>query len=74
MVAEVNLYWIIYTHCSKVPVDLPKTQDALHEWKQQWKFLFGMKFFFHFSSYPADNLEINHDLNSFRWVSTLLNF
>lgn len=42
MVAEVNLYWIIYTYCSKMPVDLPKSQEALHEWKQEWKFLFGM--------------------------------
>ena len=41
MVAEVNLYWIIYTHCSKVSVDLPKTQETLHKWKQEWKFLFG---------------------------------
>jgi hypothetical protein len=42
MVAEVNLYWIIYTHCSNMVVDLPKTQATLHEWKQEWKFLFGM--------------------------------
>ena len=41
MVAEVNLYWIIYESCSKVPVDLPSTQAALHEWRQEWKFLFG---------------------------------
>ena len=41
MVAEVNLYWIIYESCSAVQVDLPKTQAALHEWRQEWKFLFG---------------------------------
>lgn len=40
MVAEVNLYWIIYESCLKVPVDLPSTQAALHEWRQEWKFLF----------------------------------
>ena len=43
MVAEVNLYWIIYQSCSNLPVDLPKTQAALHEWKQEWRFLFGTK-------------------------------
>ena len=41
MVAEVMLYWIIYESCSSVQVDLPKTQAALHEWRQEWKFLFG---------------------------------
>jgi hypothetical protein len=41
MVAEINLYWIIYESCSAVPVDLPKTQAALHAWKQEWKFIFG---------------------------------
>lgn len=41
MIAEVSLYWIIYIHCSNMPVDLPKTQESLHEWKQEWKFLFG---------------------------------
>jgi hypothetical protein len=41
MVAEVNLYWIIYESCSSAQVDLPKTQASLHEWRQEWKFLFG---------------------------------
>jgi len=41
MVAEINLYWIIYKSCSAVPVDLPKAQAALHTWKQEWKFIFG---------------------------------
>ncbi|PMD53975.1 uncharacterized protein K444DRAFT_646379 [Hyaloscypha bicolor E] len=40
MVAEVMLYWIIYESCSTAQVDLPKTQAALHEWRQEWKFLF----------------------------------
>jgi hypothetical protein len=41
IVAETNLYWIIYESCSAIPVDLPKTQAALHAWKQDWKFIFG---------------------------------
>jgi hypothetical protein len=41
MVAEINLYWVIYECCSTMPVDLPRTQAALHEWRQEWKFLFG---------------------------------
>jgi len=40
MVAEVNLYWIIYENCSVTSVDLPKTQAALHTWKEEWKWLF----------------------------------
>ncbi|KAE9370923.1 hypothetical protein N431DRAFT_343941 [Stipitochalara longipes BDJ] len=40
MVAEVMLYWIIYESCSSPQVDLPKTQTALHEWREEWKFLF----------------------------------
>lgn len=40
MVAEVYLYWIIYQSCS-LPVDLPKTQSALHTWKEEWGFLLG---------------------------------
>ncbi|KAF2453466.1 hypothetical protein BDY21DRAFT_126055 [Lineolata rhizophorae] len=39
MVAEVNLYWVIYEHCSAPRVDLPKTQADLHAWKQQWTFV-----------------------------------
>ncbi|OCL12435.1 hypothetical protein AOQ84DRAFT_285221 [Glonium stellatum] len=40
MVAEVNLYWIIYESCSVIPVDLPKTQAVLHTWREEWKWLF----------------------------------
>ncbi|KAE8449049.1 hypothetical protein EG329_008637 [Mollisiaceae sp. DMI_Dod_QoI] len=40
MVAEINLYWIIYESCSTMQVDLPGTQASLHEWKQEWMFLF----------------------------------
>lgn len=41
MVAEVNLYWVIYQNCSKTPVDIPGAQEALNEWRLEWKFLFG---------------------------------
>ncbi|KUJ13796.1 uncharacterized protein LY89DRAFT_650813, partial [Mollisia scopiformis] len=40
MVAEINLYWIIYESCAMNQVDLPGTQGLLHDWRQQWKFLF----------------------------------
>jgi hypothetical protein len=40
MVSEVHLYWIIY-ESSNSAVDLPKTQAALHTWKEEWKYLFG---------------------------------
>ncbi|KAF2791830.1 hypothetical protein K505DRAFT_418841 [Melanomma pulvis-pyrius CBS 109.77] len=39
MVSEIHLYWIIYESCNS-PVDLPKTQAALHSWKEEWKYLF----------------------------------
>lgn len=54
MVAEVNLYWIIYESCSKATVDLPSTQAALQEWKHEWKFLFGQIIL----TIPAVALEI----------------
>jgi hypothetical protein len=41
MVAEINLYWIIYESCSGSTVDLPKTQSSLHTWKQDWKHVLG---------------------------------
>lgn len=40
MVAEVHLYWIMYHNCS-TPVDLPKTQQSLHVWKEEWGWLLG---------------------------------
>ena len=43
MVAEIHLYWIIYESCSGSAVDLPKTQTALHAWKQKWEFVLGMQ-------------------------------
>ncbi|KAF1982712.1 hypothetical protein K402DRAFT_188614 [Aulographum hederae CBS 113979] len=36
MVAELNLYWILYESLS-FSVDLPKSQAALQSWKQDWK-------------------------------------
>ncbi len=41
IVAEINLYWVIFENCSGVTVNLPNTQAALHTWKQEWGFLFG---------------------------------
>lgn len=41
VVAETNLYWIIYERCSSSTVDFPGTQAELHAWKHKWKFLFG---------------------------------
>ncbi|PVH99483.1 hypothetical protein DM02DRAFT_594183 [Periconia macrospinosa] len=38
MVAEVNLYWVMYQHCS-TSVDLSKTQPTLDTWKSDWEFL-----------------------------------
>ncbi|KAF8855187.1 hypothetical protein BDZ45DRAFT_805164 [Acephala macrosclerotiorum] len=41
MVAEINLYWIIYESCAAIQVDLPGTQTSLHQWREEWKFLFA---------------------------------
>ncbi|KAF2270506.1 hypothetical protein CC78DRAFT_134379 [Lojkania enalia] len=38
MVSEVYLYWIIYESFNTT-VDLPRTQAALHAWKDEWSFL-----------------------------------
>lgn len=37
MVAEVYLYWVIYRNC--MSNDLPKTQESLHQWKEEWGWL-----------------------------------
>lgn len=42
MVAEINLYWIIYEQCITSQVDLPKAQTALFQWKKDWNFVLGM--------------------------------
>jgi hypothetical protein len=44
MVAEINLYWYMYEHCSGSRVDLLKAQSALYTWKQEWKFVLGKKY------------------------------
>jgi hypothetical protein len=41
MVAEINLYWIIYEQCTSSQVDLPKAQTALFQWKKDWNFVLG---------------------------------
>ena len=42
MVAEINLYWIIYEQCTTSQVDLPKAQTALFQWKKDWNFILGI--------------------------------
>jgi hypothetical protein len=39
MVAEIFLYWLLY-ESSNGPVDLPKTQAALQNWKSEWQHVF----------------------------------
>lgn len=41
MVAEVNLYWIIYEKCCASEIDLVATKLALQSWRQEWTILFG---------------------------------
>jgi hypothetical protein len=42
MVAEVQLYWILYENCCLGDVDLPKAQSALQQWRQTWKLVLGL--------------------------------
>jgi hypothetical protein len=42
MVAEVQLYWILYENCCLGDVDLPKAQSALQQWRQTWKIVLGL--------------------------------
>jgi hypothetical protein len=41
MIAEVQLYWLIYQRTS-LSHDHHQTEDALRKWKQDWAQLFGM--------------------------------
>lgn len=41
MVAEVNLYWVIYRNCCGSDIKLPETKIALQNWRQEWTKLFG---------------------------------
>lgn len=41
MVAEMELYWVIYQKCTSAPVDLPEAQASLNSWKKEWITLFG---------------------------------
>jgi hypothetical protein len=41
MVAEIQLYWVLYENCCLGPVDLPKAQSALSKWRQSWKSVLG---------------------------------
>ncbi|KAJ5600594.1 hypothetical protein N7450_001661 [Penicillium hetheringtonii] len=44
MVAEVKLYWVIYTKCcpQDQQVDLSDAKLSLQDWKEDWKNLFGV--------------------------------
>ena len=46
MVAEVKLYWVIYTKCCPQDhqVDLSNAKLSLHKWKEDWTSLFGALF------------------------------
>lgn len=41
MVAEVQLYWITYVHCTQAVPDTGATDVALRSWRAEWEFLFG---------------------------------
>jgi hypothetical protein len=43
MVAEVKLYWVIYTKCCPqgYQVDLQDAKLSLQDWKKDWANLFG---------------------------------
>jgi hypothetical protein len=43
MVAEINLYWIVFEDCSASSFELPATQARLQAWRQEWSFLFGRR-------------------------------
>lgn len=42
MVAEVELYWIIYNKCGRPQIDLEDTKLALQSWQREWTGLYRM--------------------------------
>lgn len=44
MVAEVNLYWIIYRNSCASNVNLSEVKHALQTWRRDWTTLFGKSF------------------------------
>jgi hypothetical protein len=72
MVAEINLYWIIYDCCSGITVDLPKTQAALHAWRQDWKHVLGEFINPVLLHTTNPKHQTSRDLSFWRWVSVLL--
>lgn len=44
MVAEVKLYWIIYTQCCASRLNLTSIRTSLGVWKRDWNYLFGEPF------------------------------
>ena len=69
MVSEVKLYWIIYKQCMG-QLDRKGTEDALTAWKHRWWELFGKRDGACRDT-GTDNLQINHELSSCRWATTL---
>jgi hypothetical protein len=65
MVAEVHLYWVMYESLRN-PVDLPKTQSALHAWREEWKHLFEepRSQFIHMGYHFAQLLAYDRSLKS----------
>lgn len=45
MVAEVKLYWIIYTQCCAARLNLTSIRASLSAWKRDWNYLFGERSF-----------------------------
>jgi hypothetical protein len=41
MIAELQLYWVMYQGCRDGPADLAATVEELHKWRQRWDFLYG---------------------------------
>lgn len=40
IVAEIELYWVVYEHCCTRNVDLPRAQAALRAWRNEWARMF----------------------------------
>ena len=73
MVAEGNLYWILYEDCCLQEPDLPKIQTHLHVWRQEWRFVLG-EFIIVTRNCFTNFLQISRDRNSLKWATTLRNF
>jgi hypothetical protein len=41
MVAEVNLYWLLYDTCCRGQFEVPTFQAAIKHWRQSWQLILG---------------------------------